>query len=190
MKYDNGSIAVTFFGLLRIPVMRALIFCIAFFLSCSIQAQTKKIANASTHSFGPNFNWAGSDNLGEIMDYEKRIEFQYQYDSINNLDIVMDTSTVMDSIVKDSVVTIYEKQIVSDTTESMDSTRLRKTKFQRERNDVKTKTPKSNKKKTKGLQEEIKMPLYETLSKQDEIGGKGLFMLLLIPIGFLMVKKT
>ena len=158
-----------------------------FLIAVSAQAQTKKIYNANASAFGPGFNWNSSDNMGEIMDYEEIIK--YHYDSSANLFLAVDTSTGVDSIISDSIITVFEKRIISDTISTVDSSRKKKIKFQQGPSKKELKKSKKEIKIEKGLESEIRKPLRESELEKSQPRSKGVFMLLLIPIGYLMVKK-
>lgn len=160
-------------------------------MTLGAHGQTKKIANASSSTSGPNFNWTTSDNLGAIMEYEDIVKFHYQYDSASNMIIAIDTSLDADTITSDSFITIYEEKTTYDTlrpdTFSNRKVKILKGPSKKELRKMKSKSKPNDE---KGLQCEIKKTPSGQQSQDGQTNFSALFMLLLIPISYLMVKKT
>jgi hypothetical protein len=152
--------------------------------------QTKKIANASHNSSGPMFDWSSSDNLGAIMEYEKIRTYHIQYDSVVS-STPADTSIVTDSLVQDSLTTIYEEALKGDTNVKIDKVKIREMKILGNPPAIDSSTGDANKTiDGAGLKQEIIRVEKHKPIDRPKASSKSMFFLLLVPIGYLMVKKN
>jgi hypothetical protein len=149
-------------------------------------AQTKKIANASHSSVGPSFNWSSSDNLGAIMDYDKIRYFKVENDSV--------VVQILDSITIDTIITdtMFNK---AKQYKNLDSLELDKkvinVKIQKSSKKRHRKVKKLKERKPKGqLKQEI-MSIENGQTKENAgFNLSSLFLLLIVPAGYLMIKKS
>ncbi len=159
-------------------------------------AQTKKIANASHASDGLRFNWASSDNLGYIGDYEefKPIKIKLPIDS--NADVSFDTTemeepspvdTAVYKEVSRSSVLVIEEATISATCERKKPKRTSEViKRNKERREKKKRRKLGT---LKSEIHELDKPNRKNTNKQT--AGLGwLSLLLIIPAGMLVFKKS
>ncbi|MBO6514958.1 MAG: hypothetical protein JJ975_00220 [Bacteroidia bacterium] len=162
--------------------------------------QTKKIANASHASHGPSFNWVSTDNLGFIMEYEdlpkQPINLPLDTSSIKLEDfdtMEIEQPTPVDTAVYEEV-SRNSTLIIDEATSQEGSGKVKKSSS--------SKTPAKPKKKRKkkrrrvrygSLKSEINdldRPDYASHNEGQTAGIGWFSFILLIPIGFLMFKKS
>ncbi|MFT5725124.1 MAG: hypothetical protein ACI9JN_002247 [Bacteroidia bacterium] len=152
----------------------------------SVYGQTKKIANASHSSKRATFDWTSSDNLGAIMDYEEIRRYTIQIDSNTS----SDSCVTIDTLSQDSLTIIFEESLIIETNIPSETRKIWKLKFLNRSQIKDTVKPKSKRSNKKGLRDEIINSPKVFHKKEQGTSYKSLFYLLLLPVGYLMIKKS